>query len=391
VNDHLHIVCLDVPYPVDYGGVFDLFHKIRLLSSAGVKIHLHCFEYGRGPQPMLNEYCVEVHYYARHEGHKGFSHRLPYIVCSRSNRQLLDRLLRDDHPILLEGIHCTYLLNDERFRDRHIILRLHNVEHRYYRELYHSEKSLLKKLYYLHESNLLRQYERRIAGKVKILAVSEKDCEQYRREFGATDIETLPVFLPFEQVQSKEGTGCFCLYHGNLSVAENEEVVIWLLKNVFGSLEMPFIISGKNPSPRLTRRIYQYPQTCLIPNPSEGELQDLIAKAQVNILPSFNCTGVKLKVLNALFNGRHCIVNRDAVEGSGLEDVCHVAGCTGEIRDLVQQLSTQPFTSEEIATRKRILGGLYDQKDNLRKLLRSIWPSGAAAADGPPALSVVPG
>ena len=48
---HLHIVCLDVPYPVDYGGVFDLFYKIKALSEAGVKIHLHCFEYGRGQQP----------------------------------------------------------------------------------------------------------------------------------------------------------------------------------------------------------------------------------------------------------------------------------------------------------------------------------------------------
>ena len=127
---HLHIVCLDVPYPVDYGGVFDLFHKIRALHEAGIRVHLHCFEYGRGRQPMLNKYCEEVHYYCRHEGHKGFSHRLPYIVCSRSNGQLLDRLLEDDYPILLEGVHCTYLLNDERFEGRKIILRLHNVEDR---------------------------------------------------------------------------------------------------------------------------------------------------------------------------------------------------------------------------------------------------------------------
>lgn len=380
MNDHLHIVCLDVPYPVDYGGVFDLFHKIRLLSGAGVKIHLHCFDKGRGPQPILDDYCVEVHYYVRHEGHKGFSHRLPYIVCSRSNPQLLDRLLRDDHPILLEGIHCTYLLNDGRFNDRRIVLRLHNVESRYYRQLSHCERSLFRKLYYLHESNLLRRYERRIAGKVKILAVNEKDSEEYRREFGATDIDTLPVFLPFEHVQSKEGTGCFCLYHGNLSVAENEEVVTWLLKNVFGSLETPFIVSGKNPSTRLSRQVSQYPHSCLIPNPTEEELQDLIAKAQVNILPSFNCTGVKLKLLNALFNGRHCIVNRDAVEGTGLQETCHVATCAEDVRDLIRQLSAQPFTAGEIAQRKKILGGIYDQENNLKKLLECIWPSATAAA-----------
>ncbi len=362
-----------MPYPVDYGGVFDLFHKIRFLHAAGVRIHLHCFEYGRGTQPVLNEYCEEVHYYSRCEGHKGFSHRLPYIVCSRSNSGLLDRLLQDDNPILLEGVHCTYLLNDNRFKDRKIILRLHNVEYQYYRQLYLSERSLLKKIYYLHESNLLRQYEQRIARKVKILAVSRKDSDQYRQEFGAEDIATLPVFLPFEKVMSKEGTGCFSLYHGNLSVAENEQVVIWLLKKVFASLDMPFIISGKNPSPRLTRLIHQYPHACLIPNPSEEELQDLISKAQVNILPSFNCTGVKLKLLNALFNGRHCIVNQDAVEGTGLEATCHIATGADDVRCLLTKLHTRPFTAEDITGRKKVLEGLYDQKANLQKLLDAIW------------------
>ena len=370
---HLHIVCLDVPYPVDYGGVFDLFHKIRALHEAGIRVHLHCFEYGRGRQPMLNKYCEEVHYYCRHEGHKGFSHRLPYIVCSRSNGQLLDRLLEDDYPILLEGVHCTYLLNDERFEGRKIVLRLHNVEYQYYRQLYLSEKSLLKKIYYLHESNLLRQYEQRIAAKVKILAVSPKDREQYIQEFGAPDIDTIPVFLPFEQVLSKEGTGCFCLYHGNLSVAENEQVVLWLLKKVITDTEMPFVISGKNPSAKLSRLIAQYPQACLIPNPSEEELQDLIAKAQVNILPSFNCTGIKLKLLNALFNGRHCIVNQDAVEGTGLQATCHVATSAEAIRELLHELCARPFTQDEILLRKKVLEGLYDQKANLEKLMQAIW------------------
>ena len=50
--------------------------------------------------------------------------------------------------------------------------------------------------------------------------------------------------------------------------------------------------------------------TCLVANPSEMEMQDMIAKAQINILPSFNNTGIQIKLLNALFNGRHCLVNK---------------------------------------------------------------------------------
>jgi len=373
VDKHLHIVCMDVPYPVDYGGVFDLYHKLKPLHEAGIRIHLHCFEYGRGQQAELNTWCEEVKYYARHEGHKGFSHKLPYIVCSRSSPQLLDTLLQDDHPILLEGIHCTYLLNDERFSNRKVILRLHNVEYQYYKQLYHCERSLLKKMYYLHESNMLRQYEKRIADKAVVVAVSEKDGELYRQEFGAGQVYTLPVFLPFREVRSKAGTGCFCLYHGNLSVAENEQAVAWLLKQVFSCLEVPLIITGKDPSERLSRLIQQYPHACLISNPSEEEIQDLISKAQINILPSFNCTGIKLKLLNALFNGRFCLVNEEAVGGTGLAGACYVANTPEEMQETVSRLYTRPFPADEVAAREALLAGRYNNKENARKLMEWIW------------------
>src|SRR5258708_15950305 len=112
-------------------------------------------------------------------------------------------------------------------------------------------------MYYLHESNLLRGYEQRVADKVPILAVSEKDKEDYQKDFGARDISVLPVFLPFEEVRSKEGTGCFCLYLGNLSVAEKEQAVIWLLKYIFHSLTLPLILSGNNPSSPLPPSLHQ--------------------------------------------------------------------------------------------------------------------------------------
>ena len=44
----LHIISFDVPYPPDYGGAIDVFYKLKALNQEGVKIHLHCFEYGRG-------------------------------------------------------------------------------------------------------------------------------------------------------------------------------------------------------------------------------------------------------------------------------------------------------------------------------------------------------
>src|SRR5205823_525387 len=142
-------------------------------------------------------------------------------------------LLKDDFPVLLEGIHSTYLLHDERFRNRMIFLRLHHVAYQHYKELSRTTLSPFKKLYYLHESKLLKQYEQLIARKVTIIAMSEQDATIYRHEFKAPHVVTLPAFLPFAEINCKEGVGCFCLYHGNLSADENEEAALWLLRKVF--------------------------------------------------------------------------------------------------------------------------------------------------------------
>jgi len=373
VEKHLHIISFDVPYPVEHGGYFDLFYKLVALNRQGIRIHLHCFEYRREKQPELERYCSEVHYYPRQCGHKGFSHKLPYIVASRVSAELEATLLKDDYPILMEGVHCSYILNDERFTGRKIILRLHNVEYKYYRQLYHSSPSLLRKIYYLNESRLLKQYENSIADKALILAVCDQDVKSYRQEFGARNIATLPVFLPFNDISASEGIGCFCLYHGNLSVPENEKAALWLLTKVFNDLKIPLVIAGKNPSPKLERLAGKHSNACVVANPSEQEMQDMIGKAQINILPSFNITGVKLKLLNALFNGRHCVVNEATVQSTGLEPACHIGNNATAFKSLIIQLYHQPFAEEEIRLRKKLLLTHFDNDRNAQRLIQWIF------------------
>ncbi len=65
MDKHLHIITHDVPYPADFGGVIDLFYKIKTLHELGIKIHLHCFTGKRTQQEELNKYCVSVKYYPR--------------------------------------------------------------------------------------------------------------------------------------------------------------------------------------------------------------------------------------------------------------------------------------------------------------------------------------
>jgi Glycosyl transferases group 1 len=370
---HLHIITHDVPWPADYGGVVDLFYKIKTLHQSGVKIYLHCFVNKRPPQDELKKYCEAIYYYKRQANISHFSFRLPYIVNSRRNDALLKNLKNDNYPILVEGIHCSYYLYAGKLTNRIVLLRLHNAEFEYYHHLALLEKNPVQKFYYRHESKLLKNYEQQLADKVKIAAVSEQDVQLYRHVFNATDISLLPVFIPFTIASGKAGKGCYCLYHGNLSINENEEAAIWLLQNVFNELEIPFVIAGKYPSQKLTFMAHQHPHTCLVANPGDKELQDMIAKAQVNILPSMNNTGVKLKLLNALFNGRHCLVNKAGVEGSGLQRICQVAEDADEFKTAISYLYNIPYAAAENTKRQQVLQELYSNEKNLEKIVDVFW------------------
>ena len=378
MNDrHLHIITHDVPWPADYGGVIDQFYKIKTLHSAGVKIHLHCFLYNRTPQNELEQYCETVHYYKRQNNITRFSFRLPYIVNSRKSAELISNLKKDNHPVLIEAIHCSYYLYAGNLTNRIVLLRLHNAEFEYYHHLALHETNPFKKIYYKYESKLLKKYEKKIAAVANIAAVSKQDVQLYQKNFHANAITHLPVFLPYTMAEGKAGKGCYCLYHGNLSINENEEAAIWLLQNVFNNLHIPFVIAGKNPSQKLSFMAHQHPHTCLVANPADKELQDMISKAQINILPSLNHTGIKLKLLNALFNGRHCLVNKAGVDGSGLDSICQVAEDADDFKTAISYLYNIPYTVEDNDQRQDILQHLYSNEKNVEKIVEVFWAGNA--------------
>jgi glycosyltransferase involved in cell wall biosynthesis len=366
---HLHIVCLDIPYPADYGGSIDMFERIISLHRTGVKIHLHYFDYrgitNTGP---LNQYCTTINSYKRTTPLKGFSFRLPYIVASRNNKNLIENLNKDGHPVFIEGVHCTGIISGIQKNKRKIVVRLHNDESGYYEGLYRSEKNFLKKIYFRHESWLLHAYQHKLPQDCLYLCVTDSDLRKFKEVYQLTNVKKMPSFLAWQRVKSLEGKGNFCLYHGNLSICENEKAAIWLLDKVFKKIKLPFIIAGKNPSKSLDKIAHLCKHTCLVANPSEEEIDDLIQKAHINILPSFNTTGLKLKLLHALFQGRHCVVNKAAIDGTGLENACHIGNDSNELAEIIDELYHLPFTAGEIESRKKMFCNTYNNARSVELL-----------------------
>lgn len=338
----------------------------------GIKIHLHCFYKDRKPQDELKKYCTEVFYYKRKNWPIDFHLSVPYIVRSRRNAVLQKRILENNYPVLMEGTHTTWLLYSGILNHRKTIVRLHNVEHTYYRKLAAYESNIFKKCYFLFESFLLKRYESSIAHKSLFVAVSKEDAEFFSKKFGA-ETKFLPVFLPWQEVKESSDRGCFCLYHGNLSVNENEKAADWLMNSVFDTIDIPLVVAGKSASLPLQCVAHSRLHTCITCNPSNQEMDDLISKAHIHILPSFNQTGVKLKLLNALFNGRHCIVNKAGTSGSETASLCHIAETADEFKATIKALYEMPFSKRDIEERKLVLENLYDNDKNAKQLIEWLY------------------
>ena len=375
-NNRLHIVSFDIPYPADYGGVMDIFYKVKALSEAGYQITLHCFQYReRTPQAELEKYCTQVHYYKRSFSPLRFLSIKPFIVQSRTDFNLLRNLKKDDVPILFEGLHTCAFIQKRVIKDRLKLVRMHNTEWQYYLNLIKTESKFLKKLYFKIESWKLRRFEKKILPHANaILPISPDETDYFselleNKGLLKTNVVYVPPFHPNTSVESRTGTGEYVLFHGKLSVSDNEEAAIYLIDRIFAKQEIPLYLAGKNPSERLLEKAKRYEHIKIIPNPDETTMTDLIQNAQINVLLSFQRAGMKLKLLNALYRGRHCVVNKHMINNTGLESLCYIKNTSKDIRVTVESLMNVQFSPRQISERRVILEKLFSNKENASKII----------------------
>jgi len=367
---HLHIVSFDIPYPANYGGVIDVFYKAKALAEQDVKVHLHCFEYGSKKAPELEKLFYEVHYYKIDMSKRHFFNKAPFIVESRLSEQLIQNLLQDDYPILMEGLHTTGLLHEKRLKNRKRMVRTHNVEHEYYSNLSRVETNLTRKFYFFAEAAKLKRYESILSKADLLLTISQTDYNYFSNKY--KPVAYIPAFHPYVTVESLLGRGKYILYHGNLSIPENIHAVTMLLNQVFKDSKIPFKIAGLNPPLSLKKMIATNPLAELIANPDDVQLNHLIKNAHVNILFTGQATGLKLKLLNALYNGRFVLANDKMLSGSNLEKLCVMANSTLEMRTLLAGLMKKDFTSTMKRKRQAHLQNTYGYDNNVKRLIELI-------------------
>ena len=98
----------------------------------------------------------------------------------------------------------------------------------------------------------------------------------------------------------------------------------------------------------------------------------LIRNSRVNLLLTFQQTGIKLKLLHALESGQHILINSLMDDAGIFTNLCHVEDEPQAIAHKIDELMEIPFTENDKQVRDLKFEEYYGNQRNARRILALI-------------------
>ena len=366
----LHLVSFDVPFPPNYGGVIDVFYKIKELHKLGVSIFLHTFLYDdKTEQKELEKYCEKVFYYQRKKNIRSLFSKTPFIVKTRKNDELVKNLNAIKAPILFEGLHTMAVLSTEDL-DVKTYVRTHNIEHKYFYGLAKSESNIFKKSFFYSESWKLKHFEKQLSKANGIFTISPHEQNYFSSVFEKKCIY-IPAFHQTKTIENHTDKGHFILYHGDLRVSDNVKAALFLI-DVYKNTNYNFVVASSSKEKTVIEQINKHKNIEFTDIPNQEFLEELFSKAHINTLLTYQKTGIKLKLLNALYQGKFIIANDKMIKDTGLETLCKLANTKEDILVKTKQLFKLDFTKNEVEKRQEKLIA-FNPIESAKKIISIIF------------------
>lgn len=363
----LNVITFNNPYPPNYGGVIDCYYKIVALSQLKIEIYLHIFYDERIDVSNLEKYCKAIYTYKRNTSFLRHLSFLPFSVMSRMSQKLVFNLNKIETPILFESLRTCHALTKIKQRSK-VVVRCHNIEHRYSMGLFKSEASVILKLAHFIESFKQKRFEKSLNKADILFAISKYEKEYFSQNYNPKSVY-LPPFHGHQLIKSEIGFGNYALYHGDLSISDNRRSALFLI-DVFKALDKHLVIASSTRVHKIEKNIRNYSNISFKEISDDKHLELLIRKAHVNIVYSFQRSGTKLKVFNALYNGRHCIVNDNVVDDENILQLCHISNSLNDLRVTIKEIFTRTFVLN--SKREEVLNK-YNAINNAKIIVKELY------------------
>ena len=345
-----------LPYPPVSGGVIKTWNLVRHWSSSGLKV---ICALKPGEEDQVDEFLSKVpqidHFMVPFERKRtAFNLLKSYLFAPTLNvyrnfniqiKRKTEEWAQDcdvifvDHYEMGQYVPSTY--------KGKVILHEHNAEYVMWERLAEIEKNPFKKILIKLESNRIRKTEKAYSKRATLVLAAPNDIEELAT-IGVSKTKMTPTYhlgedflLDSPDVEFRE-TEKSLLFVGTLTWEANIDGLLWFLDNIYPQIlgahpNLKFYIIGKNPDPRLVSKVEKYPSVEL--TGFVKELEPYFKKARVFVIPLRFGSGIKVKLLNAMYRGIPVVTTPIGTEGLAVESGKDLF-CTSKIGEQVSAIST---------------------------------------------------
>lgn len=228
-----------------------------------------------------------------------------------------------------------------------VVLHTHNAEYVMWERLAEIEENPIKKAMIQFESTRIKRAERMYAEDASVVFAAPNDIEELA-SIGVDRKKLKPTYhlgedfmLEWPDLEFSE-TEKALLFVGTLTWEANIDGLIWFLDEIFPAVlknhpDIHFYIVGKNPDQRLISRAQKFESVEL--TGFVEELEPYFKKARAFVIPLRFGSGIKVKLLNAMYRGIPIVTTPIGTEGLDV-----VSGrdlfCTQSETEQVEAIST---------------------------------------------------
>jgi glycosyltransferase involved in cell wall biosynthesis len=232
--------------------------------------------------------------------------------------------------VQIEGIYlCCYLPLIRKYSKAKISLRAHNVEHRLWQDIANREKRFLRKRYLKIQTERLKKFELNHLNLVDaLIAISDADATIFKTCTPSVNIKTIPFGIdPTDKDITIPTIPHSIFYIGALDWIPNQDALVWFLEKVWpGILTIfplfEFHIAGRNAPDWLVTLIKKQRQVIYC-----GEVENSVEFMDLHdlmVVPLFSGGGMRVKIIEAMNNGKLVIASGKACEGLPVQNNKHL-------------------------------------------------------------------
>lgn len=250
-----------------------------------------------------------------------------------------------------------------------IILHEHNCEYLIWKRYANIERSVLKKVALLNQAYRIKKYEQEICRRATVILAAPNDTDELVK-IGADTAKFLETYhlgddnLLNEPALDFNKTEKALLYIGTLSWEANIDGLVWFCNEIWQSVkqqhpDIKLYIVGKKPDVRL-KEIAANDNQIILTGFVEN-VEPYFQKSRVFITPLRFGSGIKVKVVNALYRGIPCVTTSIGTEGLKVKDGedIFIKDNAAEYADAIDTLLTDKNCWQRLSENSRVIANKY--------------------------------